>query len=141
MPPALKVQSGGELWKWLMPCGKHFLGVLLCHQDGHLCSCVDGSCCPCCRVGFLPSDGGSSCLLSHVTPEQLPLKRQSLVTFLELESSYQRKKALFSGERTTVESFKSLNNDACSRSVSLAAECSGESSTESHLFVILSKPE
>lgn len=90
MTPSLKVQAvemASGTWE-------AFLGVLLCHQDGHLGSCVGGGCCPCCRVGFLPSDEGSSCLLSHATA----LKGQTLVTSLVLEGSHPKRKPCFQGE-------------------------------------------
>lgn len=129
--PNFEGAKWGELWKWLMAHGKHFWGS---------CSAI--------RVDiwvlgwmlvaewvFFLLMGVSSCLLSHATQKTKP------GYILSVGKVISKKKALFSGGRTAVESFKRLNNCACSRSVSLAAECFGESSTESHLFVILSKPE
>lgn len=128
MTPTLKVQSGASCGNGLWHMGSIFGGPALPSGWMLVAALTAG------WVFFLLM-GVSSCLLSHATQKTKP------GYILSVGKVISKKKALFSGGKTAVESFKRLNNCACSRSVSLAAECFGESSTESHLFVILSKPE
>lgn len=91
MTPALEVQGGNELWKWLVAHGKHFWGAAL--PWGWVSGFLWGwCCCPPCKGAFLPSARGSA------ASRPMPLQRQSLVAFSVLEGSYWKRKPCFQGE-------------------------------------------
>lgn len=114
--PKFESARRGKLWECLMAGEEaRFRGLAL--PSGHACGFL-------CGWGLLPSLQGGFFLLLWVrvaSCPQLPLTRQSLVTHSALEGSYWKRKPCFSGGMTTIESFKRLNNNACSRSVSLTA--------------------
>lgn len=106
-----------------------FWGVLPCHRDVHLVSCVDGGCCPLCRVAFAFCCGLGLPAVPVLLRTGCPSQDRAWLMCSALEGSYWKRKPCFSGGRTTIESFKRLNNSACSRSVSLTAKYCGENNT------------
>lgn len=71
---------------------------------------------------IFPSAGGLGFLVSPCHSRAAATQKTKPGYMLSVGRLILKKKALFSGGRTTIKSFKRLNTYACSRSVSLPAE-------------------
>lgn len=128
---AMLPSGENELWSGLWQERRCAWGVLPCLRDLSLASRMARDCCPHCRQVFSFSCGlgwphlpvllGTSCC----SPDKAWLSSGSWKDSTETAS------LVFFTRKTAIESFKRLNNNACSRSVSLTAKYCGENNTPS----------
>lgn len=128
---AMLPSGENKLWSGLWQERRCAWGVLPCLRDLSLASRMARDCCPHCRQVFSFSCGlgwprlpvllGTSCC----SPDKAWLSSGSWKDSIETAS------LVFFTRRTAIESFKRLNNNACSRSVSLTAKYCGENNTPS----------